>query len=100
MSFLDWSDSEAMFGLLVEYVADEQHEAGEPTRRAFLSRLTTELLAVQEACDVSTPGAVIGPLRAIHQSIPGEFLSDPVVEHLGACVEELERLHVGRRPLA
>lgn len=94
MSFIDWSDSEAMFGLLLEYVADEHSEASEPTRRAFLSRLTNQLQALLEACDVSTPGAVIGPLRAVHQSIPGEFLGDPVVEHLGACVEELERLHV------
>lgn len=83
-----------MFGLLVEYVADEHNAAGEPARRAFLSRLMTELEALSETCDVSTAGAVIGPLGAIHRSIPGEFRGDPVVEHLGACVEELERLRV------
>lgn len=81
-----------MFGLLLEYVADECRETGEPTRRAFLLQLTTQLQALLETCDVSTPAAVIGPLRGIFQSIASEFRGDPVVEHLGACVEELERL--------
>ena len=92
MSFIDWSDSEAMFGLLLEYVADEHGEAGEPARRVFLSRLKEQLQALQETFDVSPLDVLIGSLRAIHRSIPNEFQSDPVVEHLGACVEELERI--------
>ena len=92
MSFIDWSDSETMFGLLLEYVADERGEARDAARRVLLARLQEQLQAVQEIWDVSPSAEAIGALRAIHRSIPDEFQSDPVVEHLGACVGELERI--------
>jgi hypothetical protein len=93
MSFIDWSDPEEMFGLLVEYVADEQHRAEESARRAFLSRLRRQLEELQERFEARPPVEVLDALRAIRRSMEDEFESDPVVEHLSACVEELERIH-------
>ena len=98
MSFIDWSDPEAMFGLLVEYVADEQCEATESTRRAFLSRLRQQLEELQEHFEALPPVEAIDALRAIRRSISGEFETDSVVEHLTACVEELERVHESASP--
>ena len=95
MSFIDWSDPEGMFGLLVEYVADEQREAEEPTRRAFLSRLRGQLEDLQDSFEALPPIEAINALRAIRRSIGKEFETDSVVEHLSACVEELERVHEG-----
>jgi len=34
----------------------------------------------------------MGAQGAIHGSVDAEFEHDPVVEHLGACLEELERV--------
>jgi len=95
MSFIDWSDPEEMFGLLVEYIADEQSEAEESTRRAFLSRLKGQLEELQESFAALTPVEAMNSLRTIRRSISDEFETDVVVEHLTACVEELERIHNG-----
>ena len=92
MSFIDWSDPEEMFGLLVEYVADEQSEAEESTRRAFLSRLREQLEELQESFEALAQVEAINSLRTIRRSISEEFETDVVVEHLTACVEELERI--------
>ena len=92
MSFIDWSDPEEMFGLLVDYVADEQGEAEDSTRRAFLSRLREQLEALQESLEALPPVEMIHALRAVGRSIGDGFETDPVVEHLSACVEELERV--------
>jgi hypothetical protein len=93
MSFIDWSDPGAMFGLLVEYVADELSEAEESTRRVFLSRLRRQLDELQVVFEALPPVEAIDALRAIRRSIDDEFEMDAVVEHLSACVEELERIH-------
>jgi DNA-binding FrmR family transcriptional regulator len=85
-----------MFGLLLEYVADEHSEAGEAARRAFLRRLKTQLEAVQGTVDISSSAEVMGALRAIHRAVPDELQNDPVVEHLSACVEELERVRANQ----
>lgn len=93
MPFIDWSDPEAMFDLLVEYIADEHSEATDSTRRAFLLRLREQLAELQESFGALPPLEAIDALRAIRQSIDREFDTDAVVEHLSACVEELERVH-------
>ena len=92
MSFINWSDPEGMFGLLVEYVADEHSEEEESTRRAFLSQLRNQLEELQESFEASPLVEAINGLHAIRRSIRREFETDSVVEHLSACVEELERV--------
>ena len=92
MSLIDWSDPEEMFGLLVDYVADEQQDAEESTRRAFLSRLREQLEELQDSFETLSADEAISALRNIRHSIADEFETDPVVEHLSACVEELERV--------
>ena len=92
MSFVDWSDPEELFGLLVEYMADERSEAEDPARRAFLSGLTKQLQDLQPVFETGSPIEAADALRAIQGSIGAEFEADPVIEHLSACVEELERI--------
>ena len=48
VAFIDWSDPEEMFGLLVEYVTDEGAEAEDSRRRNFLSKLRRKLEELQE----------------------------------------------------
>ncbi len=93
MPFIDWSDPEEMFGLLVEYVADEQSQAEEPGRQRFLSRLRQPLEELQQHFEALPLAQAINALRSIRRSIDGEFEDDPVAEHLSACIEELERVH-------
>jgi hypothetical protein len=95
MAFIDWTDPEEMVGLLVEYVADEASETREPTRRAFLVRLKQQLQALRDVFQDLSPSEAINELRIIRQSIDDEFEADSVVEHLSACIEELERIHQG-----
>ena len=56
MSLIDWSDPEAWFDMLVEYVGDEELLAhGDPLRREFLSDLLSQLISAQEeALEVTT----------------------------------------------
>ena len=94
MPYIDWSDPEEMFGLLVEFVADERSEAhDDPKRRRFLAKLLSDLTALQEQFGTLSPSEGIESLRSIHNSVEEEFENDAVVEHLGACVEELERIN-------
>lgn len=93
MSFIDWSDSEEMLELLVEYVADERGQAhGDPERRRFLAMLHSALGALQERFGTLVPAEATEALRAMRASIDAEFEDDPVIEHLEACVAELERI--------
>jgi hypothetical protein len=82
-----------MFGLLVEYVADEQTEVGDSRRRRFLSGLRRRLEELQQMFGELAPVDAIESLRAIHRSVEREFENDPVTGHLDACVVELERIH-------
>ena len=85
MTFIDWSDSEEMIGLLVEYVADERNENQEdPNRRKFLS----DLLA-----DLQVEELNLKRLQKIYESIGREFKNDDVVVHVHDCIEELKRLN-------
>ena len=94
MPYIDWSDPEVMFGLLVEYVADERGEAqADPSRRRFLEKLLANLTALQERFGTLPALEGIESLRSIRHAVDGEFENDPVVEHLGACIDELERIN-------
>ena len=85
MTFLDWSDSEEMIGLLIEYVADERNKSNvDPKRRKFLSDLLADLQA--EQLDLER-------LQTIYGSIDLEFKNDDVVVHVNDCIEELKRLN-------
>ncbi len=91
MAFVDFSDPEDMFDLLVDYVTDERSEAEDPARRRFLSGLLESLGELQD--DVSLPPPQrIAALRSLHQSVDAQFEDDPVVRHLEDCAAELERL--------
>jgi hypothetical protein len=93
MTFIDWSDREEMVGLLVEYVADEQSEAATDAERArFLKQLSAELRVVAKRVSSTSAHQTIRMLRVIADSQPSEFTGDPVLAHLEACIEELERI--------
>lgn len=92
MSLIDWSDPDEMLGLLVDYVADEANASHADRARArFLGALSKELgeLADQASENVRQ---VAEALREFRTSQPEEFLSDPVIAHLDACIEELYRI--------
>lgn len=93
VSFIDWSDPEEMFGLLVEYVTDEESEAEDSKRRRFLASLKRQLEDLQQCFGGLPLVECINALRAIHRGVEEDFENDPVVEHLDACVNELERVH-------
>ena len=93
MSFIDWSDPEGMFGLLVEYGAGELGEAASPSRRSFLSGLKRELDGLEDRFGDLPLVEGIAALRAIHESIDSSFANDPVVQHVVDCIAELERVH-------
>lgn len=95
MTFINWADSEEMLGLLAEYVADERSEAhGDPARAAFLAELSDALSELIEQYDDLPAGEMIGRLRTIHRDQDETFAADPVLVHVEACIEELERIGV------
>jgi hypothetical protein len=84
MTFIDWSDSEEMIGLLIEYVTDEKNGAhGDPKRQKFLS----DLLA-----DLQSETLNAARLQNIYESIDPHFKNDDVVVHVHDCIEELKRV--------
>lgn len=93
MSFIDWSDPEALFSLLVEYVEDERSECGDDTRRQqFLDRLVTQLSELETRLHDLPDDERSSALREIVAAIDAEFEDDPVVRHLSECAEELDRI--------
>ena len=95
MSLIDWSDPEEMLGLLVEYVADEAIEAhGDHDRARFLDVLSRQLSSVAEQ-SIDSAHSIARALREVHEAQPREFASDPVMTHLEACIEELDRIERG-----
>ena len=91
MSFIDWSDPDSLFDMLVEYVSDEKIGAhGNSHREQFLGDLLSKLRDAQG----STQGLpdVMARLKEIMDSIEEEGRDDPVLDHLTACSEELERI--------
>lgn len=96
MAYIDWSDSEGVFGLLLDLVAEERAECHEdPERQAFLSELLARLEAVAVGLAETSPAVVIQRLRDIHESLDPAFADDTVVVHLRDCIEELERIESG-----
>ncbi len=91
MTFIDWSDSEEMVGLLIEYIADERSGSPDPKRRHFLNDLLKDLSALNEQSAHASTKA-LEQLRSIYQSIDPEFQQDDVTSHIKDCIEELERL--------
>jgi len=94
MSLIDWSDPDEMLGLLVEYVTDEAVASFDADRAEFLRSLVSELenLAGQDFASVDQ---IADALREIRGSQPGEFLTDGVIAHVDACIEELHRIGIG-----
>jgi hypothetical protein len=97
MSLIDWSDPEEMLGLLVDYVADEAIASHDADRSHFLNQLSRELGAVAEQ-DFESAHRIELTLREIHESQPRQFASDAVMDHLEACIEELNRIESVHRP--
>ena len=92
MAFVDFSDPEDMFDLLIDYVTDELSEAEDSRRRRFLSGLLESLAELQERFSGMTAAQKIESLRELNRSVDGEFETDPVVQHLEDCAAELERI--------
>jgi hypothetical protein len=98
MTFINWSDPDEMLTLLTEYVSDELSQAAHDRGRTeFLTGLLEELAALENDFAALSPVESIAALRSIHETQPGEFLSDPVLVHVEACIEELARINAGSR---
>jgi hypothetical protein len=94
---IDWSDPEEMLGLLCEYVADEQFDAhGDDERVRFLAGLSAELGGLAVRAPELPVDELAGQLRAIDALQRDEFAGDPVLTHVEACIEELERIQSQR----
>lgn len=93
MTFINWSDSEEMVGLLSEYVSDEKSDPqNDRLRVRFLTDLSAELADLaSQMPDMSTDEA-IERLRALYASQAHDFADDPVLTHVEACIDELERI--------
>lgn len=93
MTFIDWSDSEEMLGLLTEYVADARNESRtDPARVAFLDALFTDLTQLTRLSEGVSLEERIDGLRRIHETHSEDFADDPVLLHVEACIDELERI--------
>ena len=93
MGFIDWSDPEDMFGLLVDFVADALAEPpSDRDRRRFLRDLLSELQDLEQEQPELTLSTVIRRLKEIRESADREFDDDPVMIHVDDCIEELERV--------
>lgn len=93
MTFIDWSDPEAMLGLLVEWAADERMaSAGDSPRGHFLAGLSADLSALADRYDDTPPDELIASLRALYEARNDEVPGDPALVHLADCIEEIERL--------
>lgn len=96
MTFIDWSDSEGMFGLLLDFITDERAECQDDAeRQRFLSDLLAQLGTVEAQLPEIPAAVVIQRLRDTHESVDLEFADDPVIAHLQDCIEELERVENG-----
>jgi hypothetical protein len=93
MTFIDWSDSEGMIGLLTDFVSDAGNECqGDVRRQEFLSRLLVDLSTLASQLSISGKEAA-NRLRSIYNSIDQEFEHDPVTIHVRDCIDELDRVN-------
>lgn len=82
-----------MFGLLIEYVADEKNECrGDAERHRYLADMLKALTSLQQQSDARSDTEFIQQLRTIQKSVGHEFQNDPAMLHLNDCIEELERV--------
>lgn len=89
MTFIDWSDAEGMVELFQEFVRDEMNDSLSDTeRQGFLNQLLEDVGSMRD----TSSGYVIPRLRAIQESVPGEFDADPASLHLADLIQELEGL--------
>ena len=89
MTFIDWSDAEGMVDLFQEFVRDEVNDSlADTERQRFLNQLLEDVGSMREAKSADA----IRRLRAIQESIPGEFSADPASFHLADLIQELEGL--------
>lgn len=96
MPHLDYSDPEAMFGLLLDWIADERADSqGDPERQRFLSEVLADLRTIEAEFPELPAAAVIQRLKDIHESVDPEFAGDPALLHLQHLIEELERVEAG-----
>jgi hypothetical protein len=87
VTFIDWSDSEGLFDLLLEFIRDEKNASiGDPPRQRFLTELLLKVKATNKLA--STKATMY--LRGIRDSIDDEFKDDPAVLHLNHFIDELE----------
>lgn len=92
MTFIDWSDSEEMLGLLADYVRDSQIESADRERTRFLEEISAQLTELAGlAGDISAHEAALR-LRVIRDSASARFDRDPVLAHVDECIAELERI--------
>ena len=91
-TLIDWSDPEEMLGLLCEYVADEKLDAQDDERVRFLAELSSELAGLAARAPDLPADELIEQLRAIDAFHRDDFAGDPVLTHVEACIEELERI--------
>ena len=93
MTFINWSESEEILGLLAEYIADERSKTFDDwMRRQLLDDLLRDVSALAEGEHTLRPKDVITRLRKIERSSRDELVGDPVHDHLVACIQELERI--------
>jgi hypothetical protein len=96
-TLIDWSDPDEMLGLLCEYVADEKSDAQDDRERMrFLAELSAELAGLARRAPGMPADEVIEQLRAIDALPRDDFADDPVLAHVAACLEELERIRSQR----
>lgn len=91
-TLIDWSDPEEMLGLLCEYVADEKLDTQDDERVRFLAELSSELAGLAIRAPDLPADELIEQLRAIDALQREDFAGDPVLTHVEACIEELERI--------
>jgi len=93
MTFISWSDPEEMLGLLCEYVADEKSDSqNDHVRVRFLTELSADLADLADRAPGMSADEAIERLRVMHASRADDFAGDPVLTHVEACIEELERI--------
>lgn len=92
MTFIDWSDYEAMLGLLIEWIADERRASEDPEREEFLAGLWAELSGLAGHHDAESLDGLIASMRAIRETGADALPDDPALAHVTDCIEEIERL--------
>ena len=93
MTFIDWSDAEGMFGLLVELVADKRAECQkDPERLHFVEDLLAQLRTVEARLPLIPATDAIQRLKELQESVDPGFAGDAVVIHLKDCIDELQRI--------